>query len=387
VSAAVRLPERLLLGAGPSPVPETVREILAAPGVGHLDPAFTAVMDATQALLREAFVTEARATLPITGGDGAGREALVANFLDPGDRVVCGVAGLAGERLADLLGRAGVQLVRVDGEWGRALPTERLLAAVGAGCDALVVVHGETSTGVAQPLDGLGEACREQGALLLVDTTASLAGHPLRVDEQLVDAAFSVSHGCLNAPPGLAPLAAGDRALRKLERRIRPGRSWTFDLVLLLAYWTDGGRGRASHDMPPVQLICALHEALRLAVHDEWLPTRWERHRRAHVALRRAMAQLGLERLAPDGEELRSVLALRVPEGIEEARVRGRLREVHGVDVTPGAGRFAGRLWLVGVMGTTAAPEPQERLVTAVAAELGRDPADALAALREGWRA
>ncbi len=377
----------LLLGAGPSPLPESVRARMAQAAPSPLDPGFTRAMDETQALLREAFFTDARATLPITGSSGAGTEAALANFVDPGDRVVCGVAGLMGERLAAAMSRMGADGVRVEGPLGRALPAERIIAAMGDGCAAVAVVHGEASTGVAQPLDGLGQACRDRDALLLLDCAASLGGQPLRMDEALVDVAFSVSHACLGAPPGLAPLAASDRALRKLERRVRPGHSSYFDLVGLLAQWTDGGRGRTLHHVPPVQLILALHEALRLAVREEWLPTRWERHRRAHAALRDALAALGLARLAPDGEELRPALAVRVPEGVDEPAVRARLREAHGIEISAGAGALARRAWVIGVMGTTAAPEPQERLVCALAAELGRDPADALAALAGGWRA
>jgi alanine-glyoxylate transaminase/serine-glyoxylate transaminase/serine-pyruvate transaminase len=379
--------EPLLLGAGPSPVAASVRAAMAQPAPGPSDPAFTAVMDETQELLRVAFGSTARATFPVTGSSGAGMEAALANFVDAGDRVVCGVAGLGGERLAAAIARTGGDVVRVDGELGRALPQERLVEAMRDGCDALAIVHGESSTGVCQPLDGLGEACRESDALLLVDCATSLGGQALRVDEELVDVAFAVSHACLGAPPGLAPLTAGDRALRKLERRIRPGHSWYFDVIALLAQWTDGGRGRAYHHVPPVQLILALHEALRLAVREEWLPTRWERHRRAHGALRDALAVLGWERLAPDGEELRPALAVRLPDGVDEPGLRTRLRAVHGIEITPGIGALARRVWVIGVMGATAAQEPQERLVRALASELGHDPADALAALTEGWKA
>ena len=380
-------PGPLLLGAGPSPLPDSVRARLCETPPGLMDPAFTAVMDETQVLLREAFFTGARATLPLTGSSGAGMEAALANFVDPGDRVVCGVAGMLGERLAGAVARAGADVIRVEGPFGRALDPELLVAAMDGGCSMLAIVHGESSTGVAQPLDGLGDACREHDALLLVDCATSLGGQELRVDEAGIDVAFSVSHACLGAPPGLAPFTAGDRALRKLERRIRPGHSWYFDLVGLLAQWTDGGRGRTYHHVPPVGLILALHEALRLAVREDWLPTRWERHRRAHAALRDALAVLGLERLAPDGEELRPALAVAVPDTVDEPRIRGRLRAVHGIEITAGAGARAGRVWVVGVMGETAAHAPQERLVAALASELGEDPADALAALAEGWQA
>jgi alanine-glyoxylate transaminase/serine-glyoxylate transaminase/serine-pyruvate transaminase len=380
------IPERLLLGSGPSPVPERVLAALAEPTIGHMDPAFAAIMAETAALLRAAFGTANAATLPVSGTGSAGMEALVANFVDPGDRVVCGVHGLFGERMADELARAGADVVRVEAEWGRAIPVERLIAAAAGGLDAMFVVHGETSTGVAQPLDGLADACRERDALLLVDCVTSLAGHPLRLDEAGVDAAFSGTQKCLNCPPGLAPFTAGERALAKLGRREGPGRSWYFDLSLVLGYWKDGG-GRAYHHTAPINLVYALREALTLAVQEEWLPTRWERHRRAHAALRDALGVFGCRRLAPEGEQLHPLLAVTPPEGADEAAVRGALLERHGIEISGGLGPLAGRLWRVGVMGVGAEREPQARLVAALADELGHDPADALAALDEGWRA
>ncbi len=380
------LPERLLLGSGPSSVPQRVLDALAQPTIGHLDPAFVAIMEETADLLRQAFATENAATFPVSGTGSAGMEALVVNFVDPGDRVVCGVHGLFGERMADELGRAGAEVVRVEAEWGRAIPTERLLDAAREGLDAMVVVHGETSTGVAQPLDGLADACREHDALLMIDCVTSLAGHPLRLDEAGVDAAFAGTQKCLNCPPGLAPFTAGERALAKLERRERPGRSWYFDLSLVLGYWRGEGT-RAYHHTAPINLIYGLREALRIAVADEWLDSRWERHRRAHGALHGALVQLGCRRLAIEGEQLHPLLAVVPPAGVDEAAVRGALLSVHGIEIAGGLGPWAGRLWRVGVMGVGAQREPQARLVAALAEELGADPADAIAALDEGWRA
>ena len=381
------IPPRLLLGSGPSPVPQRVLDALAMPTIGHMDPAFAQVMAETAELLRQAFATANRATLPVSGTGSAGMEALVANFVDPGDRVVCGVHGLFGERMADELARAGAEVVRVEAEWGRAIDRERLIAAARDGLDAMVVVHGETSTGVAQPLDGLADACRERDALLLVDCVTSLTGHPLRLDEAGVDAAFSGTQKCLNCPPGLAPFTAGERALAKLRRRERPGRSWYFDLMLVLEYWDAGSGGRAYHHTAPINLVYALREALRLAVGEEWLDSRWERHRRAHAALRDALGVLGCTRLAPDGEQLHPLLAVTPPAGCDEAAVRGALLTEHGIEISGGLGPLAGRLWRIGVMGVGAEREPQARLVEALAMELDADAAGALAALDDGWRA
>jgi alanine-glyoxylate transaminase / serine-glyoxylate transaminase / serine-pyruvate transaminase len=384
VSRAAGAPERLLLGAGPSPVPGRVLQALATPTIGHLDPAFLAVVDETAELLRQVFATTNRPTLPLPGTGSGGMDALVGNFVAPGDRVVVGVAGLFGERMAEQVRRAGAELERVGGEWGRAIPPERLVEAIEAGdTRAAVVVHGETSTGVCQPLDGLAESCRARGALLLVDCVTSLSGHPLEIDAAGVDAAFSGTQKCLNCPPGLAPFTAGEAAMERLGEREEPPRSWYFDLSLLLGYWDETG-GRSYHHTAPVNMIFALREALSIVV-EEGLEERWRRHRRAHEALRAALGVLGLERLAAEGEELRPLLAVRVPEELEEAAVRGRLLEERGIEISGGLGPLTGRIWRIGVMGVGAAPEPQERLVDALAAELGHDPAEALDALSAGW--
>lgn len=385
------IPTRLLLGSGPSPVSERVLTALAQPTIGIMDPAFAVIMSETIELLREAFQTDNGATLPISGTGSAGMDALVANFVDPGDRVVCGVNGLFGTRMADALARAGAEVVPVTADWGRAIPPEQLIeAARRAPFDAIFVVHGETSTGVAQPLDGLADACHERDALLLVDCVTSLTGHPLRLDEAGIDAAFAGTQKCLNCPPGLAPFTAGERALAKLARRQQPGRSWYFDLSLVLGYWNpaeSSPAGRVYHHTAPINMIYALREALRIAVGDEWLPARWERHRRAHHALRDALAVFGCERLAPDGEQLYPLLAVSPPEGVDEAAIRSALLREHGIEIAGGVGPLAGRLWRIGVMGAGAQREPQERLVGALAELLNVDPAEPLAALAEGWRA
>jgi alanine-glyoxylate transaminase / serine-glyoxylate transaminase / serine-pyruvate transaminase len=376
-------PPRLLLGSGPSPVPQRVLDALAQPTVGHLDPFFVELMEETADLLRAAFRTSNLATLPISATGSGGMDALLANFVEPGDRVVVGVNGLFGERLSDALGRADAEVVRVEADWGRALDPADLVAAVEAGADAVCVVHGETSTGVCQPLDGLGDACRAADALLLVDCVTSLTGQPVSLDEWGIDAAFSGSQKCLNVPPGLAPFTAGERALEKLRMRKSPVRSWFFDLSLVLGYW-DGEGGRVYHHTAPINMIYGLAEALRI-VAEEGLEARWERHRRAHEALRGALAQLGLERIAPEGEELWPLLAVRVPEDVDEAAVRGALLTEHSIEIAGALGPLAGKTWRIGVMGEGARPEPQERLVSALAELMNRDSEPSLEALADGW--
>jgi alanine-glyoxylate transaminase/serine-glyoxylate transaminase/serine-pyruvate transaminase len=363
-------------------VPQRVLDALAQPTIGHLDPAFVELIESTATMLREVMRTGNQATLPVSATGSGGMDALIANFVEPGDRVVVGVNGLFGERFSDGLGRAGAEVLRVEAEWGRAIDPGELIAAI-PGADAVCVVHGETSTGVCQPLDGLGDACREADALLLVDCVTSLGGQPVLLDEWGVDAAFSGTQKCLNAPPGLAPFTAGKRAIEKLRSRKTPVRSWYFDLSLVLGYW-DGEGGRVYHHTAPINMIYALSEALRIVL-EEGLEARWERHRRAHGALRAGLAELGLERIAPDGEELWPLLMVRLPEDVDEAAVRGRLLSEHGIEIAAGFGPFAGQAWRIGVMGDGAQIVHHQRLVKALAQLMGRNAVPAAEALEAGW--
>lgn len=384
--SAFELPQRLLLGSGPSPTTERVLRALAVPTIGHLDPAFGELLDDLSGRLRQVFRTENPATFPVSGTGSAGMEAMVANLVAPGDRVLCGVHGLFGERMADELARHGADVVRVEGEWGRAIPTERLLEAADDGpFAAMFVVHAETSTGVAQPLDGLAEACHERDALLLVDCVTSLGGHELELDAWGVDAAFSGTQKCLNVPPGLAPFTVGPRAAAKAEQVECP--SWYFDLSLVLGYWTKASTGaRAYHHTAPINLMYGLHEGLG-EILDEGLEVRWARHARAHSALLRALDALGIQRLAPEHEHLNPLLAVRVPAGVDDAAVRVPLLTEDGIEISGGLGPLAGKVWRIGVMGDGARPEPQRRLIEALAPRLGHDPREALAELDAGWAA
>jgi alanine-glyoxylate transaminase/serine-glyoxylate transaminase/serine-pyruvate transaminase len=357
-----------------------VLDALAQPTIGHLDPAFGAVMEEVAELLRATFRTQNRTAFPVSATGSGGMQTMVDNLVRPDDRVICGVHGLFGERMADALGRRGAEVVRVEAEWGRALPTEQLLEAAREPFAALFVVHAETSTGVAQPLDGLADACAEHGAIFLVDCVTSLAGHPLELDASGVDAAFSGSQKCLNCPPGLAPFTANERALE----RVQGSPSWYFDLHAVLNYWQADG-GRAYHHTAPINMIYALREALTI-VQEEGLEARWARHATAHEALRSALALFGFERIAPAGEQLHPLLAVRLPKGVDDATVRGALLANHGIEVAAaGAGPFAGQAWRIGVMGEGARHGAQERLVRAIASELRVDATVALDALADGW--
>ena len=203
------------MAPGPSNLHPRVLQALIAPLTGHKDPYFLAVMEETAALLRQVFKTTNRATLALPATGGMGMEAALINVLEPGDAVVIGCAGFFAHRMVDISERLnGVKIVVVDGAWGSPVDNDLLVDAVRTHRPrVLAIVHGETSTGVEQPFDGLAEVCREVGALLVVDAVASLGGVALPVDELDIDICYSGSQKCLSAPPGLAPITLSGRAI------------------------------------------------------------------------------------------------------------------------------------------------------------------------------
>src|SRR5687768_6318167 len=379
------LPERLLMGSGPSTVPRRVLDAMARPTIGLLDPEFLAFAERTNELLRAAMRTENAATFPVSGTGSAGMETMLVNFLEPGDRLVVGICGLFGERIADAAGRLGVEVVRVEAEWGTPLDRDLLAEALEPGAAALAIVHGETSTGVAQPLEGLGELCRERDALLMVYCVTSLGGYPLAIDELGIDVAFSGTQKCLNCPPVLAPLTVGERASVRLEARRTKVVSWCFDLEAILAYWSSGER--LYHHTPPVNTIYALREALAI-VAEEGLEPRWQRHARASAALIAGLGELGLQPLVAAEHQLHALAAMVPGEGIDEAAVRTRLLGEHGIEIAGGFGPLKGRVWRIGTMGVNADPGPISRLVRAIAEIVAPDAADEAERLvAETWSA
>lgn len=375
--------EVLLLGPGPSPTSARVRAAQGRPLLGHLDPEFLPVLDRVQAGLRRLFGTTNQLTLPLAGTGTAGMEALVANLVEPGDRVVIGVHGVFGQRFAESARRAGGDVVPVTADFGQPLDAEAMAAAIAAGPTRLcVVVHAETSTGVLTDLEPIAAAARAAGALLAVDCVTSLGGLPIDCDVRGIDAAFSGTQKCLSVPPGLAPVTFSPRALSRVEARRTPV-PFYFDTRLLTGYF---GRDRAYHYTAPISLLYALAASLD-ELDAEGFAARVERHRAVSRALRRGLAPLGLEPLVPERAATPMLTTVRIPDGIDDAAFRGHLRRVHRIEVGGGLGPLAGRVFRVGLMGHGARIENVLRALAAFGdalAALGRRPdvAAALAAAR-----
>ena len=346
------LPDRILLGPGPSDVHPAVLEALGRPLLGHLDPAFLPLLDEVCDRLRAAFRTANRATFPVSGTGSAGMEAAVVNLVEPGDPVVVGVNGVFGGRLADVARRAGGDVRTVDAPWGRIVEPDAFVAGCREhGARVAAVVHAETSTGVHQPVDPIADELRGSGTLLVVDTVTALGGVDVDVDRWGAAAVYSGTQKCLSVPPGLAPITFSDEAVARIRARRTPVQSWYLDVSMILDYVeaSDGG-GRTYHHTAPISMLYALHAGLGLLL-DEGLEARIARHARLGGMLQDGLEQLGLELLAQEGHRLPQLTTVGLPDGIDEAAWRRTLLDAHGIEVGGGLGAFAGRAWRIGLMG------------------------------------
>jgi alanine-glyoxylate transaminase/serine-glyoxylate transaminase/serine-pyruvate transaminase len=365
-------PARLLLGPGPSPVPQRILDALARPTIGHLDPRFIAMMDEVKALLRYAFRTENAVTLPVSAPGSAGMETAFVNLIEPGDTVIVCRNGVFGGRMRENVVRIGATAVMVDDAFGRPVDVNKAADALRAnpGAKALAFVHAETSTGAVSDAAALCALAREHGALSIVDSVTGLGGIPVEVDAWGADAIYSGSQKCLAAPPGLSPVSFGDAAVAALKARKTPVQSWFLDLGLVINYWQGSG-ARAYHHTAPINMLYALHEAL-VMLEEEGLEAAWARHRRNHLRLRDGLDAIGLELFVAEKDRLPQLNSVKVPDGVDEAGVRRRLLDDHGIEIGAGLGELAGKIWRIGLMGAGSTPENVDRVVGALADILQR---------------
>ncbi|MFM7751919.1 MAG: pyridoxal-phosphate-dependent aminotransferase family protein [Opitutaceae bacterium] len=343
--------ERLLMGPGPSPVPQRVLRALGSPTLGHLDPQYLTIMDQVCDMLRQVFRTANPLTFPVSGTGMAGMECIAVNLVEPGDEVIVCVNGVFGLRMKDVMERCGAVVHALECTWGETFSHEQIAAALAAHPKAKVlgIVQAETSTGAHQPIEGLSALTRAHGALLVVDAVTSLGGHELRVDEWGIDAIYSGTQKCLSCPPGLSPVSFGPRALARLDARKSKVQSWYLDVSMLRKYYTGGGGGgRVYHHTAPINMTYALHEALTIVL-EEGLDARIARHAAMHQRLRAGLERLGLSYIPQ--RSLHSLNCIRVPEGADDAGVRKRLLEEYGIEIGAGLGPMAGKAWRIGLMG------------------------------------
>ncbi len=343
------IPERILLGPGPSMADPRVLRAMNQPMIGYLDPAYLNIMNEVAQNLRDTLQTKNTATFPVQGTGFSGMDACFGTLIEPGDKVIIAVLGFFGTRMCEMAERYGAEIVRLDQEWGKAFDPETIGEALKANPDAkfLAIVHAETSTGALQPLQEIGALCREHGILLLVDAVTSVGGVELAVDDWGIDICYSGSQKCLGVPPGLAPVTISDRALGVVAERKTPPASYYLDLSLIKEYW---GEAHVYHHTGPMSMVYAMQEALRI-VKEEGLEARWARHALNGSALCAGLEALGLVLHAEAGRRLPSLTTVRVPEGVDDAGFRGRLLNEFNIEIGGGLGPLKGDTWRIGMMG------------------------------------
>ncbi|HHV79975.1 MAG TPA: alanine--glyoxylate aminotransferase family protein [Firmicutes bacterium] len=340
------------MGPGPSTVPSRVLRAMSKPTLGHLDPRFIEIMGETMDLLRYVFQTKNEVTLPMSGTGSAGMETVLVNLLEPGDKAIICICGAFGLRMADIAERCGARVVKVESPWGYPIYPDDVQKALAKNPDArlLAIVHAETSTGVLQPLQEISRLCKKYGVLLVVDTVTSLGGVEFRCDEWGVDAAYSGTQKCLNCPPGLSPVTFSPAALERLEKRKSKVSSWYLDMTMIRRYW---GQERFYHHTAPVNMIYALNEALQI-VKEEGLENRWARHRQSQKAFIAGIKAMGLDMLVDEPYRLPSLNTVKIPDGIDDAKVRGALLKEYNIEIGGGLGELKGKVWRIGLMGNNA---------------------------------
>jgi alanine-glyoxylate transaminase/serine-glyoxylate transaminase/serine-pyruvate transaminase len=338
---------------------------MTSPVLGYLDPEFLVIMDETMALLRHLFQTRNEMAITLPGSGMAGMEAAICNVVEPGDEVIVGIHGFFGQRLGEIVERHGGTAVRVEVEFGQVVAMGQIRTALDAHPDAkmVAVVHGETSSGVGQPLAEIGQLVRERGKLFLVDTVCSLGGANIPVDDLLIDICYSGGQKCIGGPAGISCITLNDRAIGVIESRSKPVDTWYLDLMLHRKYWSPE---RAYHHTAPGPQICAMREALRI-IHEEGIEARVARHLKCGDMLKAGLTDLGIELFGDPANRLSMLNCVMIPDGVDDATVRSRLLQEYRIEIAGGFGPLKGKGWRIGLMGYSASEKNVRYLLAALA--------------------
>jgi len=352
-SAAINPPVRLLMGPGPADTHPRVLQALAKGTVGHLDPYYLQAMNELQGMLREVFRTKNEMTFAVSGTGSAGMEAAVVNLIEPGDAMLVCVNGVFGGRMVDVAQRAGANVTVVERPWGEVFSPDDLKPHLASKPKVVGVVMAETSTGAHQPIEAISKLVHEAGALLIVDAVTALGGVPVEVDAWNIDVIYSGTQKCLSCPPGLSPVSFNKRSVDLIVSRKTKVQSWYLDVSMLANYW---GQNRVYHHTGPINMTYALHEALRIVL-EEGLNACFARHALNHRAMKAGLAAIGIDYASNPQHTLPQLNAVKIPDGVDDAKVRNGLLNRFGIEIGAGLGAFKGKVWRVGLMGYGARPQ------------------------------
>ncbi|MDE8651313.1 pyridoxal-phosphate-dependent aminotransferase family protein [Novosphingobium album (ex Liu et al. 2023)] len=360
-------PQRLLMGPGPINAHPRVLRAMSADLLGQFDPEMTAFMNQVMALYRPIFGTANPWTMLIDGTARAGIEAALVSLVAPGERVLVVNFGRFGLLLTEILTRVGAVIETVDANWGEVVPMEAIATAIERTSPRLVAtIHGDTSTTMAQPLEGLGDLAHAAGALLYVDATATIGGMEIAADRWGADIVTGGLQKCLGGPSGSAPITISDAAAahigkrRHVEKGIRRddiadgagpriGSNY-FDLAMIMDYWSEK---RLNHHTEATSMLYAARECARIAL-GEGLAARYGRHASAGRAMTAGLRAMGLTVFGDDAHRMTNVTGVYIPSGVDGEAVRQAMRDQFEIEIGTAFGPLQGQIWRIGAMGYNA---------------------------------
>ncbi|MCP1217127.1 alanine--glyoxylate aminotransferase family protein [Acetobacter orientalis] len=361
-------PQRLLMGPGPVNAYPRVLRAMAADMLGQFDPEMTAYMNETMALYRNVFMTQNQWTFLVDGTARAGIEAALISLVEPGAKLLIVSAGRFGLLLSEIALRIGAEICTLELPWGQVATLEQIeQALITHKPQVFACIHGDTSTTMAQPLEGVGALCRKYGVLSYADVTATLGGMEVAVDRWGMDVVSGGLQKCMGGPPGSAPITISDRAAqhimarRHVEAGIRGANTQDgarpripsnyFDLAMVMDYWSED---RLNHHTEATTMLYGAREAARIML-EEGLPARFARHKAAGQAVVAGVRALGLQVFGDDAHRMTNVTGIWIPEGVKGEQVRAQMREDFGIEIGTAFGPLAGKIWRIGAMGYNAA--------------------------------
>ncbi len=358
--------ETLLMGPGPSYVHDSVYKALSQKTIGHLDPYFIKIMDRIKGQLQEMLNTKNPLTIPISGTGSAGMECCFVNLIEKDDPVLILQNGVFGVRMEDVATRLGAKVDVLTFEWGTPIILDQVAKQLEQQDYKLVaVVHAETSTGVCNPVDEIGKLIKNQDTIYLVDAVTSMGGIKIDMDNWLIDVLYSGTQKCLSCPPGLSPVSFSDKAVEKIKNRKTKVPNWYLDLTMIINYWS--GATRAYHHTAPINMLYGLYQALENILQEK--PEKvYQRHLDAHLQLVKGLKELGFEMLVDAPYRLPMLNSVKIPDNIDESKIRSQLLSDYRIEIGAGLGPLAGKIWRIGLMGHTAYPENIDRFLNALKA-------------------
>ncbi len=338
--------EKLLMIPGPTMVPNTVLTSMANPIIGHRTKEYGELLEDTVEKMKKVFMTENDVYL-ITGSGTSAMDMAVSNTVDKGDKVLTITNGNFGERFCKIADVYGAEVIKLEDEWGDNAKPEQVKEILEENPDIKVVtvVHNETSTGVKNPIEEIGNIVKDYDALYVVDTVSSLGGDYVNVDKFNIDICVTGSQKCIAAPPGMAAISVSEKAWNVINAT--ETKSFYLDIK---AYKKRYDTKKETPYTPSVSLTYAMNEALELVL-DEGLENRFKRHEKLAKATIAGLKAMGIELFAKEWARSVTVTSAKYPEGIVDSEFRGLLANKYGILVAGGQGQASGKIFRVGHMG------------------------------------